>query len=296
MPAILERIGRGEAIDEFETRRQRKDGSLVPVVLCISPLLAEDGSVIGASAIVHDITDRKQAEENLRRTAEELKKSNSDLEQFASVASHDLQEPLRMVTGFVQLLHQQYSGRLDAEADKYIDFAVDGAKRMHTLINDLLAYARIGTRGRPPVTTRADEALRDALANLRSSIEETAAEITCGDLPVIQADEGQLAQLFQNLVGNAIKFRGQSPPKIRVEARQQDDGWLFSVGDNGIGIAPEFGERIFLIFQRLHSRREYPGTGIGLAICKRIVDRHGGRIWVESQAGRGSTFYFTLPN
>jgi PAS domain S-box-containing protein len=296
MPAILERIKHGQRVERFETRRRRKDGSWIHVALSVSPVLAEDGSVIGASTIARDITAQKKAEEDLRLTAEELRRSNGDLEQFAYVASHDLQEPLRMVTGFVQLLQRRYSTRLDAEADKYIDFAVDGAKRMQTLINDLLAYSRVGTRGRPATTTAADVAFRRALANLCAGIEETAAEVTCGELPVVRADDGQLAQIFQNLVGNALKFRAAAPPKIRVEARRQDDGWLFSVGDNGIGIAPEYRDRIFMIFQRLHARREYPGTGIGLAICKRIVDRHGGRMWVESQAGHGSTFYFTLPD
>ena len=243
-----------------------------------------------------DITERKQADECLRQTAEELRRSNGDLEQFAYVASHDLQEPLRMVTGFLQLLQRQYSGKLDANADKYIDFAVDGAKRMQTLINDLLAYSRVGTRGQQATTTAADAALRQALVNLRASIEETAAEITSGKLPVVRADEGQLVQLFQNLIGNAVKFRGPSPPQVRVEARRQDGGWLFTVADNGIGIDPEFRQRIFVIFQRLHARGQYAGTGIGLAICKRIMDRHGGRIWVESQPGHGSIFHFTLPD
>ncbi|MGA2063682.1 MAG: ATP-binding protein [Thermoguttaceae bacterium] len=242
-----------------------------------------------------NVTARKQAEEALRHTAEDLKRSNSDLEQFAYVASHDLQEPLRMVTGFVQLLQRRYAGRLDAEADKYIDFAVDGAKRMQTLINDLLAYSRVGTRGRELSLTDSGAALQQALANLRTSIDEAGAQITNGDLPTVRADEMQLVQLLQNLIGNAIKFRGESPPAIHVDARREEDRWRFAVSDNGIGIGPQFKDRIFLIFQRLHTREHYPGTGIGLAICKKIVDRHGGRIWVESRAGQGATFYFTLP-
>lgn len=200
-----------------------------------------------------------------------------------------------MVTGFVQLLQRRYAGRLDAEADKYIDFAVDGAKRMQTLINDLLAYSRVGTRGRELSLTDSGAALQQALANLRTSIDEAGAQITNGDLPTVRADEMQLVQLLQNLIGNAIKFRGESPPAIHVDARREEDRWRFAVSDNGIGIGPQFKDRIFLIFQRLHTREHYPGTGIGLAICKKIVDRHGGRIWVESRAGQGATFYFTLP-
>jgi PAS domain S-box-containing protein len=238
---------------------------------------------------------RLQSQEELRQTADELTRSNEDLGQFAYVASHDLQEPLRMVTGFVQLLQKKYGGKLDADADKFIEHAVDGAKRMQTLINDLLAYSRVGTSSREPTPTDAGAAIKQALGNLRTSIEEASAEVTHGELPTVHADGGQLAQIFQNLIGNALKFRSASTPKIHVEACREDGHWRFSVRDNGIGIAPEFQDRIFLIFQRLHTRRQYPGTGIGLAICKKIVDRHGGQIWVESQSGQGATFYFTLP-
>jgi light-regulated signal transduction histidine kinase (bacteriophytochrome) len=236
-----------------------------------------------------------RAEEAVLKTAEELRRSNEDLGQFAYVASHDLQEPLRMVTGFVQLLQKKYGSRLDADADQFIAYAVDGATRMQTLINDLLAYSRVGTRGGEPAPTDVGAVLREALGNLHASIAETAAEITQGELPIVPADGTQLTQLFQNLIGNALKFRGNAPPKIHVDASRQGDHWLFSVRDNGIGIDPEFRDRIFLIFQRLHTRQKYPGTGIGLAVCKKIVDRHGGRIWVESQPGQGATFYFTIP-
>jgi light-regulated signal transduction histidine kinase (bacteriophytochrome) len=200
-----------------------------------------------------------------------------------------------MVTGFMQLLEQHYEDKLEPKAKEYIDYAVDGARRMHVLIQDLLAYSRVGTQAREPAATDAAAAVRRALANLHASVQETGAEIACGPLPTVRADAVQLVQLFQNLVGNAIKFRGHAPPKIRVEAVREGNGWRFSVRDNGIGIDPQFQDRIFLIFQRLHSRREYPGTGIGLAICKKIVDRHGGRIWVESTPEEGATFYFTLP-
>jgi light-regulated signal transduction histidine kinase (bacteriophytochrome) len=246
-------------------------------------------------SVVEDITARKQAEAALRETADDLARSNRDLEQFAYVASHDLQEPLRVVSGFVQLLQQRYAGQLDAKADEYIEYAVDGAKRMQALIQDLLAYSRVGTRGQGLGLTDAGAALRQAQSSLRTRIEETGATVTHGELPTVRAEGTQLAQLFHNLIGNALKFHGEAPPKVHVEACREDDHWRFSVRDNGIGIDPEFRDRIFLIFQRLHNRRDYPGTGIGLAICKRIVDRHGGQIWVESQLGQGATFHFTIP-
>ena len=257
--------------------------------------LADADTLRDLATPIMDLVARKRAEEALRRTAEELARSNRDLEQFAYVASHDLQEPLRMVTGFVQLLQHNCGDRLGADAKKYIDFASDGAKRMQTLINDLLAYSRVGTQAQELQPTDAGAALRQALDNLRAGIEETAAEIAHGQLPTVRADGTQLVQLFQNLVGNALKFRGKAPPKVHVDAVRKLDHWLFSVRDNGIGMDPEYRDRIFLIFQRLHARNEYPGTGIGLAICKKIVDRHGGRIWVESEPGQGATFHFTLP-
>ena len=244
---------------------------------------------------MNNITARKQAEETLQQTAEALERSNKDLEQFASVASHDLQEPLRTVSGFVQLLQKKYGNRLDSEADQFIEYAVDGTRRMETLIKDLLAYARVSTRGVELTPTDAGAAFRQALDNLHATIQEAGAEITHGKLPTVRADGSQLVQLFQNLIGNALKFQGESPTKIHVDVCRNEDHWLFSVRDNGIGIAPESLDRIFLIFERLHTRTEYPGTGIGLAICKRIVDRHGGRIWAESEPGQGTTFSFTLP-
>ena len=260
-----------------------------------APVLDETGEVSYIVEACRDVSERKRAEETLRQTAEELARSNKDLQQFASVASHDLQEPLRTVRGFVQLLQQKYADRLDAEADQFIGFAVDGVKRMDTLIQDLLTYARVGSRRLERAPTDAAAALQHAMDNLSTSIQETAAEITCGELPTVRADGTQLVQLFQNLIGNALKFRGAAPPKIHVDASRQEDHWLFSVCDNGIGITPDFRDRIFLIFERLHTRTRYPGTGIGLPICKRIVDRHGGRIWVESEPGQGATFRFTLP-
>jgi signal transduction histidine kinase len=239
--------------------------------------------------------ERKQAEETLKEKTEELARSNRDLEQFAYVASHDLQEPLRMVTSYVQLLARRYKGKLDSDADEFIGFAEGGAIRMWNLINALLTYSRVGMRGKQLEPTDCEAVLNQSLNNLNVAIEENAAVVTHEPLPTVMADNPQLVQLFQNLIGNAIKFRGNEPPRVHVSAGRNGNGWIFSVRDNGIGIAPEYAERIFIIFQRLHGREEYPGTGIGLAICQKIVERHGGRIWVESEVGKGATFYFTLP-
>jgi len=237
----------------------------------------------------------KKLREDHRRSLDELARSNRDLEQFAYVASHDLQEPLRMVATYTQLLAERYQGRLDENADKYIHYAVDGALRMQKLVQDLLAFSRVGRQGLDLQSTDSDAVLQLALTNLQAAIQESGAVIEHIQLPVVIADSSQLAQVFQNLIGNAIKFRGSEPLRIRVSAEAKGKEWVFSVGDNGIGIAAEHADSVFVLFRRLHTRTEYPGNGIGLSICKKIVERHGGRIWVESEPGHGSTFRFTLP-
>jgi len=238
---------------------------------------------------------RKRAEEMLAKHAKDLERSNQELEQFAYVASHDLQEPLRMVSSYTQLLERRYKDKLDDDANDFIGFAVDGANRMQKSINDLLSYSRVTTRGNPFELTDSHEALGRAISNLSYTIQKTGAIVTNDDLPAVFGDSNQLTQIFQNLLGNAVKYQTGERPHIHVSAQEMLEEWLFSVRDNGIGIAPEYYEKIFVIFQRLHSKQEYSGTGIGLAVCKRIVERHGGRIWVESSLGLGSTFYFTIP-
>jgi PAS domain S-box-containing protein len=292
---LLDRSKRQEAVEHYETVRVRKDGREVLVSLSISPIKDPAGSLIGASVIAHDITDRKKAEEALARRTEELARSNAELEQFAYVVSHDLQEPLRTVANFAQLLLKRYRGKLDAKADDFIDFIVDGVTRMQGMINDLLAYSRVESRGKESVPADCAELLGQALGNLQAAIEESGAQVTHDPLPVVRCDGAQILQVFQNLVGNSIKFRNGPPPRIHVGVERAAAEWVFSVKDNGIGIDSQYAGRIFEIFQRLHTQREYPGSGIGLAIAKKIVERHGGRIWVESRPQQGATFFFTLP-
>ncbi len=245
-------------------------------------------------AVFDNITERKRAEEELKKRTEELARSNAELEQFVYIASHYLQEPLRTVSNFSQLLAKRYKGELDAKADQFIGFIVDGAKRMQEMIDDLLEYSRVSTRAKPFEPTNCETVFDQALANVKMAIEESGALVTHDPLPTVMADASQMVQLFQNLLSNAIKFRKEKP-RITVSAVQRGNEWFFSVQDNGIGIAPEFMEHIFKMFEREHASAEYPGTGVGLAICKKIVERHGGRIWVESEQGKGSTFYFTIP-
>ena len=255
----------------------------------------EDGKPLRMLGTHTDITERKQADEQLKRTMDELKRSNMELEQFAYVASHDLQEPLRMVSSFTQLLEKQYKDKLDENALDYINYAVDGAKRMQALITDLLTYSRVNTQAGKFKDTNLDKVLNEVLFNMGIKIQENQAIITRESLPKICADYGQMVQIFQNLIDNALKYRSKETPQILISARKEDKQWLFSVEDNGIGIDPKYADRIFMIFKRLHTNEEYEGTGIGLAITKRIIERHEGRIWVESELGKGSTFYFTIP-
>lgn len=242
-----------------------------------------------------EVALRQVAEDNLGKQAEELARSNEELEQFAHIASHDLQEPLRMVTSYIQLLARRYQGKLDSDGNEFIGYAVDGAKRMQTQINDLLAYSRVTTQGNPLEETDCEDVFNYAVRLVTAAIEESGGAIIRDHLPAVAADASQLVSVFQNLIGNGIKYRNSLSPRIHVSAAEQEDEWLFSVKDNGIGIEAEFAERIFVIFQRLHSQVEYPGTGVGLAICKKVIERHGGSIWVESEPQNGSTFFFTLP-
>jgi PAS domain S-box-containing protein len=278
----------------LELRGLRKDATEFPVEIMLSPIESPEGTVV--TAAIRDISERKKSEEQLANTAGELKRSNDELQQFASVASHDLQEPLRMVASYTQLLAKRYKGRLDPDADEFIGYAVDGCNRMQSLIQDLLAYSRAGTEGKALQEIGSEKVLNEALADLQTSIEESRAIVTHDLLPVIKTDARQLSQVFQNLVGNAIKYRSAELPRIHVSATKNGGNeWIFSVRDNGMGMDPQYFERIFVLFQRLHGRGEFEGTGIGLAICKKIVERLGGRIWVESQPEKGSTFYFSLP-
>ena len=299
---ILNRLAKGESIKHYETVRTRKDGSPVEVSVTVSPIRDHSGTIVGVSKIARDISARKESEqklarkaEELERKAEELARSNRELEQFAYVASHDLQEPLRMVSSYTQLLSERYRGQLDPSADKFIGYVLDGAQRMQVMIQDLLAFSRIGHPGVSPEVVDCNELMAGVLQDLANAIQESGATINFAALPSVCADRVHVVQLFQNLIGNAIKFRSKVPLEIAVSAQKTGGEWLFSIGDNGIGISPEHSQNIFVVFQRLHARTEYPGNGIGLAICKKIVEQYYGKIWVEARNGGGSTFNFTLP-
>ena len=301
-------------IKDLEFDMVRKDGTILPVLLNASAVKDSNGNYMMSRSTVYDVTERKKTEEELRKyrehleemveqrtaelekTANELKRSNEDLQQFAYGVSHDLQEPLHVISGFLGLIEKRYRDRLDEKGHEFIRVTIDGTKRMQELIRDLLEYSRVGAKAKEFKLTECSVILDKTLFNLKVAIEESGAEVTCDELPTLMADAIQLGSLFQNLIGNAIKFHGTEPPKVHVSAEKRDGEWLFSVCDNGIGIDPKFSERIFSVFQRLHTAAEYPGTGIGLAVCKKIVERHGGRIWVESKPGKGTTFYFTIPD
>ncbi len=275
-------------VKNYELVIQHKNGWLTPVMYNASLYRDDSGKIIGIFAAARDISDRKRAEEELIR-------SNEDLQQFAYVASHDLQEPLRNVASCLQLLEKDYKSQLGADADQYIHYAVDSATRMKTLIQDLLAYSRVVTKGKAPERVECEQVLDRTKMSLGLAIAEAGAVITHDPLPTIYADDTQLLQVFQNLVGNAIKFRRDESPKVHVSAAKNTNEWVFVVKDNGIGIESRHLDRIFVIFQRLHKRSEYQGTGMGLAIVKKVIERHGGRVWVESEPGVGTTFYFTIP-
>ncbi len=272
-----------------------RDGVELPIDDSAGPIRDPQGKVIGAVLVFRDISERHRSEQQRQRLNQELLRTNQDLRQFAYAASHDLKEPLRTVATCLQLARKKYIGQVDGEAEQLIDLAVAGARRMHDLVEALLDYSQAGEVAEPAIEpVRADGVVRDAITNLQSAITETHALISLGQLPVVTANPLHLAQVFQNLIGNALKYRSEQPPRIKVTGLEQDKQWVFTVEDNGIGIQPEYQAQIFGIFKRLHGH-EYPGTGIGLAICKKIVERHGGSIWVESEVGKGSRFSFTLP-
>jgi signal transduction histidine kinase len=284
-------------LDDVGDEKTRLEGTQKAMLNLLDDFDAEKSKVEAANAdLRREIDERLEAERELRDKTEALARSNADLEQFAYVASHDLQEPLRMVSSYVQLFEKRYAGQVDEQADKYIRYAVEGAKRMQSLIAGLLEYSRVGRLDEPFAALDTNAALDQALSNLRSAIEETHGRITRGPLPTITGNPDRIAQVFQNLIGNALKFRHpDQPATVHVSAVPHEAEWVFSVEDNGIGIDSQYLDRIFVIFQRLHTRSEYPGTGIGLSICKKVIERHGGRIWVESRVGAGSRFHFTLP-
>jgi len=292
---LLKKVADGEKVESFETKRVRKDKSIIDVSLTISPIEDESGFITGASTIARDITFKKQVEEELRRYAEELAMSNEELYVFSYAASHDLQEPLRSIQQFIETLNKKYKRRLGPEMEEQIHAADDGVTRMYRLISDFLMYSRVGTERAPKEKVDCNQALKDAIANLDIAINESKSVIKQFTLPVIWGNYVQISQLFQNLVSNAIKYQGENTPVIEISAEKKENMWLFGVKDNGIGIEQWFSERIFIVFQKLHDHRKYPGSGIGLALCKRVVEKHGGKIWFESEAGKGTTFFFTFP-
>jgi PAS domain S-box-containing protein len=295
MATILDQIKQGHRVEHYETVRRRKDGELLNISLTVSPIRDAQGRIVGASKIARDITERKLAAETLAAQAEQLARSNADLQQFAYVTAHDLQEPLRGISSMSELLQQRYGGQLDQGAHELIAHVVASADRMRNLIGDILKYSQTLNAGEialGPVATK--PAVQWAVNNLKHAIEESAAVVEIGELPEVRGEMVNLVVLFQNLIGNAIKYRSANSPRITISAAAEDHKWVFAVADNGIGIDPAYREKIFGLFKRLHGA-QYRGTGIGLALCRKIVENHSGSIWVESELGKGATFKFTLP-
>ena len=297
MPSILECVMRGERVDHYETVRRAKDGRRVNVSLTISPIYDVAGRIVGASKIARDITERKMAEEAVAQQAERLARANADLQQFAYITSHDLKEPLRTVVSCTEMFLNKSGGKLDSDERQLLNYVVTSARQMSTMIADLLPYARTLSEDLPTESLRISQVLGWAVNNLGLAIQSSGAEIFYNpdSLPTVRGNKLALVQLFQNLLGNAIKYRSSEPPRIEISAEQKNDSWRFWVRDNGIGIAPVYHERIFTLFQRLHTREQHAGTGVGLALCRKIVQAHGGKIWVESEEGKGATFIFSLP-
>lgn len=291
--AAVESLLQHGEVRDAELQLRRKDASTMDVSLNMSAVRDDTGRVLHSRVTWRDITDRKSALEASARQAQELRRSNAELEQFAFVVAHDLQEPLRLVARYTQLLQRRYSGQLDAEADEFIGFAVEGAERMHRMLVDLLVFSQVTALDRREVSSKA--VVEEALTRLQGQVHEAGAAIVCGELPRVIANGRELGLVFEHLISNALKFRSDRPPNVEVDASQGQGEWRFSVKDNGIGIEPGHAEHIFLVFKRLNKRRDFTGTGVGLALCKKIIERHGGRIWVESEVGQGARFVFTLP-
>ena len=296
IPRILALIAKGERVEHYQTKRKTKDGRILTVSLTVSPVRDMSGKIVGASKVARDITARELQEQALREANAALTRSNADLQQFAYSASHDLKEPLRMVSTYAAMLRRKFGGKLGQTGDEYIEYTIEGAARMERLLGDLVAYTHASTIDEEATgAIDAEAILKRAVGNVEAAIRDSGASISHTALPQVRMHEFQLQQVFQNLIANSIRYRSSDVPRIHISAEQQGKEWLFSVKDNGIGIDPQYKEQIFGIFKRLHSAAEYPGTGMGLAICERLIQRAGGRIWVESELGRGATFFFTIP-
>jgi PAS domain S-box-containing protein len=293
---LMDKVNKDERVVGYETKRRKKDGTIIDVSITVSSIKEASGIITGASTIARDITYKKQVEAELRRYAEELALSNEELYVFSYAASHDLQEPLRTIQAFIHLLNEKHKKNIDPEVDEFIDSAEEGVMRMYRLITDFLMYSRVGSQSAIMETVDCNSVLNDAIENLKIAIKESKAKIKNYTLPSINGNKVQITQVFQNLIGNAIKYKGEKKPVIEISAEKKGDLWQFSVKDNGIGIEEWFSERIFIVFQKLHDYKKYPGSGIGLALCKRVIEKHGGKIWFESEVGKGTTFHFTLPS